>query len=205
MASTASTQPGSKRWTYFHSALQLAIQRAAHKWTYEDFAECFSLWCDEQPENAATIFNLVSSRLESSITENCEELFVKYNVKENLDNLHAVVTAARARKQAGYDGKDVWRDDLQPRAAVRARTVPLLEQERDRLRAELAQLTQENTELQSEMQRNVQAKEEADREAARLLDVLDKTLAKWDRIPWQTEDGPETWTLKAAEEAGSRA
>lgn len=33
MASTASTQPGSKRWTYFHSALQLAIQRAAHKWT----------------------------------------------------------------------------------------------------------------------------------------------------------------------------
>lgn len=35
---------------------------------YEDFAECFSLWCDEQPENAATIFNLVSSRLESSIT-----------------------------------------------------------------------------------------------------------------------------------------
>ena len=61
-------------------------------------------------------------------------------MKENLDNLHAVVTAARARKQAGYDGKDVWRDDLQPRAAVRARTVPLLEQERDRLRAELAQV-----------------------------------------------------------------
>nr|VWO97915.1 N/A [Ganoderma boninense] len=137
MAASASTQAGSKRWTYFHSALQLAIQRSAHKWTYEDFAECFSLWCDEQPENAATIFNLVSGRLESSITENCEELFKKYNVKENLDNLHAVVTAARARKQADYDSKDVWREDLQPRAAVRARTIPLLEQERDRLRAEL--------------------------------------------------------------------
>ena len=73
--------------------------------------------------------------------ENCEELFKKYNVKENLDNLHAVVTAARARKQAGYDGKDVWREDLQPRAAVRARTIPLLEQERERLRAELAQVS----------------------------------------------------------------
>ena len=67
-------------------------------------------------------------------------MFKKYNVKENLDNLHAVVTAARARKQADYDGKDVWREDLQPRAAVRARTIPLLEQERDRLRAELAQV-----------------------------------------------------------------
>ena len=73
--------------------------------------------------------------------ENCEELFKKYNVKENLDNLHAVVTAARTRKQAGYDGKDVWREDLQPRAAVRARTIPLLEQERERLRAELAQVS----------------------------------------------------------------
>lgn len=27
------TQPDSKRWTHFHSALQLAINRAAHKWT----------------------------------------------------------------------------------------------------------------------------------------------------------------------------
>ncbi|KAI0694654.1 hypothetical protein C8T65DRAFT_51552 [Cerioporus squamosus] len=202
MATNASTQAGSKRWTYFHSALQLAVQRSAHKWTYEDFAECFSLWCDEQPENAATIFNLVSSRLESSITENCEGLFKKYNVKENLDNLHAVVTAARARKQSGYVGKDVWREDLQPRAAVRARTIPLLEQERDRLRAELAQLTAENSGLQSEMERNVRAKEEADREAARLLDVLDKALAQWDRMPLEKV---EQWTLGAAEEAGSRA
>ncbi|EJF59328.1 hypothetical protein BD309DRAFT_897138 [Dichomitus squalens] len=202
MASSASTQPGSKRWSYFHSALQLAIQRSAHKWTYEDFAECFSLWCDEQPENAATIFNLVSSRLESSITENCEELFKKYNVKDNLDNLHAVVTAARARKQAEYDGKDVWREDLQPRAAVRARTIPLLEQERDRLRAELAQLTDENSELQSQMQQNVRATEEADRDAARLLDVIDKVLAKWDQIPL---DDIQSWTLQTAESAGSRA
>lgn len=67
-------------------------------------------------------------------------MFKKYNVKENLDNLHAVVTAARARRQTGYGGKDVWREDLQPRGAVRARTVPLLEKERDRLRAELSQV-----------------------------------------------------------------
>ncbi|KAL7280713.1 hypothetical protein PYCCODRAFT_1406138 [Trametes coccinea BRFM310] len=202
MASSASTQAGSKRWAYFHSALQLAIQRSAHKWTYEDFAECFSLWCDEQPENAATIFNLVSSRLESSITENCEELFKKYNVKENLDNLHAVVTAARARKQAGYDGKDVWREDLQPRAAVRARTIPLLEKERDRLRAQLSQLTEENEDLQSQMRRNLQAKEEADAEASRLLDLLDKAFAKWEQLPLEDI---QSWSLQTAESGGSKA
>lgn len=33
--------------------------------------------------------------------------------------------------------KDVWRENLQPRAAVRARTVPLLEKEVARLRATL--------------------------------------------------------------------
>ncbi len=47
--------------------------------SYEDFAECFSLWCDEQPENAATIFNLVSSRLESSIT-----VRLRYNHTEDV-------------------------------------------------------------------------------------------------------------------------
>lgn len=67
-------------------------------------------------------------------------MFKKYNVKENLDNLQAVVTTARARRQTGYDGTDVWKEDFQPRAAVRARTVPLLERERDRLRAELSQV-----------------------------------------------------------------
>ncbi|KAH9926299.1 uncharacterized protein BXZ73DRAFT_102980 [Epithele typhae] len=202
MATSASTQAGSTRWTHFHSALQLAIQRSAHKWTYEDFAECFSLWCDEQPENAATIFNLVSSRLESAITDNCEELLKKYNVKENIDNLHAVVTAARERKRREYDGKDVWREDLQPRAAVRARMIPMLETERDRVRAELAQLTEENTRLESEMQQNVQAAEDADRDAAKLLDLLDKALAKWDQIPF---DDIQSWTLQAAESAGSKA
>ena len=68
-------------------------------------------------------------------------MFKKYNVKENLDNLHAVVTAARTRKQTDYDGNDVWREDLQPRAAVRARTIPVLEKERERLRVELAQVS----------------------------------------------------------------
>ncbi|KAH9857318.1 hypothetical protein C2E23DRAFT_807505 [Lenzites betulinus] len=202
MASNASTQAGSKRWTYFHSALQLAVQRSAHKWTYEDFAECFSLWCDEQPENAATIFSLISGRLESSITENCEELFKKYNVKENLDNLQAVVSTARARKQTGYDGKDVWREDLQPRAAVRARTVPLLERERDRLRAELSQLTDENSALQSQMQRNVHAREDADADTAKLLDTLDKALSRWSKLPL---DDIQSWALQTAESAGGKA
>lgn len=71
------------------------------------------------------------------VKNKCDELLTQFNVKENLDKLHAVVTEARARKQVGYTGQDLWREDLQPRATVRARTIPLLQQECDRLQAEL--------------------------------------------------------------------
>lgn len=83
----------------------------------------------------STVFATRRSLIASQ--EACEQLLKQYGVRENLDSLHAVVTEARARKQAGYDGHDVWREDLSPGAAVRARTVPVLEKERERLRAEL--------------------------------------------------------------------
>jgi Nnf1 len=65
-----------------------------------------------------------------------------------VDILHQVVTEARARRQRGETvsaagsstGADTWRADLQPRAAVRARTLPALERERDSLRARLAEV-----------------------------------------------------------------
>jgi Nnf1 len=60
-----------------------------------------------------------------------------YNVKENIDTLHTVVTEAAARKEREESGQDVWRDGLQPQEAVRARAVPLLEAEVERLRAML--------------------------------------------------------------------
>ncbi|KAH9829995.1 uncharacterized protein C8Q71DRAFT_385636 [Rhodofomes roseus] len=190
------SQPASKRWSYFHSALQLAIQRAAHKWTYEDFTECFSIWCEEQPENAPRIFTTVSRHMEDSITESCEQLLKRYSVRENLDSLHAVVTEARARKQASYDKTDVWREDLHPSAAVRARTVPLLDKERDRLRAELQSLDAENMRLQDDMRTNVQAREEVDTEAAHLLDLLVEIESKWGQLPMEEI---QSWALQTAE------
>ncbi|KAH9931938.1 uncharacterized protein B0H18DRAFT_988750 [Fomitopsis serialis] len=193
---SSQSQPASKRWSYFHSALQLAIQRAAHKWTYEDFTECFAIWCEEQPENAPRIFTTVSRHMEDSITESCEQLLKQYNVRENLDSLHAVVTESRAKKQAGYDGRDVWREDLHPSAAVRARTIPLLDKERDRLRAELQSLDTENRRLQSQMQRNMQAREEVDTEVSQLLDLLAEIQARWDQLPMEEI---QSWALQTAE------
>ncbi|KAK7687325.1 hypothetical protein QCA50_009831 [Cerrena zonata] len=193
-----SVPSGSKRWTHFHSALQLAIQRSTHKWTYEDFTECFSLWCEEQPEASATLFNTVAQHMESNITNRCEDLLTQFNVKENVDKLHAVVTDARARKQVDddYDGKDLWKEDLPPRAAVRAKTVPLLQQERDRLKAELEELDQENQRLQAMMQANIDAQNAADEQTTALLDLLDEACKRWNDLPMEEI---ESWRLATAE------
>ena len=60
-----------------------------------------------------------------------------YNVKENIDTLHTVVGEAVERKAKGQSGTDVWKEGLEPQAAIRARTVPLLETEVKRLRTVL--------------------------------------------------------------------
>lgn len=65
-------------------------------------------------------------------------------MKENIDILHAIVTEARARKQSGEIGKDVWKEELKPQSATRARVLPLLEKEAAKLRATLAQVSNSN-------------------------------------------------------------
>lgn len=62
------------------------------------------------------------------------------NLKQCIDDLHAAVVDAKLRKQRGEVRSDIWREDLHPRAATRARTVPLLENERERLLAELQEV-----------------------------------------------------------------
>lgn len=65
------------------------------------------------------------------------------NVADGIDALDAVLRDARARKAAETEQTpDVWRPGLEPRAMARARTVPLLEKERDALAAQLEEVIQ---------------------------------------------------------------
>ena len=69
------------------------------------------------------------------------KLFEQYDVQKQVDVLHGVVTDARTQRRKGETpGANRWREDLQPREAVRARTTITLERERDLLRARLAQV-----------------------------------------------------------------
>jgi len=76
----------------------------------------------------------------ASFQESTDKFFDEVNLKQSIDDLHAAVVDAKLRKQRGEVRTDVWREDLHPRAATRARTVPLLERERERLLAELQEV-----------------------------------------------------------------
>ncbi|KAF8433250.1 hypothetical protein L210DRAFT_3486403 [Boletus edulis BED1] len=189
--------PDSKRWTHFHSALQLAINRSAHKWTYEDFQECFALWCKEEPHGAEGIFNTISRHMEDQIHASCETLFREFNVRDSINILHRVVTDARARKECGEtEGKDIWKKDLEPRAAVRARTVPILESEVEKLRATLQSCEEENQAMFEQMKSNVRRREEADTKTTEMLKTLDDIHSRWSKLP---HDEINLWVLQAAE------
>lgn len=69
-----------------------------------------------------------------------DEMFKKYNVQENIDILHKIVTDAKDRKLMGDARKDTWQDHLDPKVAACARTVPVLNSEAARLRNLIAKV-----------------------------------------------------------------
>ncbi|KAG2356246.1 hypothetical protein BDR07DRAFT_1380931 [Suillus spraguei] len=181
--------PDSKRWTHFHSALQLAISRSAHKWTRvlttKISRSASRSGARKSHMVAEGIFNTVSRHMEDQI---------------HYQHLHAVVSEARARKQRGeIHGKDVWRENLAPHAAVRARTVRVMESEIERLRAELQALEGDNATLYAQCEDNDEKQRVADAKTVELLDILDDVYAKWSQLP-QDEIG--VWALESAENVG---
>ncbi|KZT43240.1 hypothetical protein SISSUDRAFT_1116602 [Sistotremastrum suecicum HHB10207 ss-3] len=197
MASQGPDEAGtSKRYTHLHSALQLATQRASNKWTFEDFEECFPLWCAEERNGAQSIMSVLARGMQEAIEKDAEDILQAYGAPAAIDTLHQVVTEARERKKSGYTGKDVWKPDLEPRAAVRARTIPVLENERDRLLATLQELESDNEEMMARLQKLTTESDEADANAKKLLDTLDKTVESFSALPTEDMLG---WTLTSIE------
>ena len=61
-------------------------------------------------------------------------MFKKYNVQENIDILHKIVTESKDRKLMGDVRQDTWQDHLEPKVAVCTRIIPVLTSEAARLR-----------------------------------------------------------------------
>lgn len=73
--------------------------------------------------------------------EEGDRIFRQYHAAEGIDALHQVVAEAKARKaNEETPGKDAWTRVLEPKEAIRARTVPVLRKEQARLEAVLAEV-----------------------------------------------------------------
>ncbi|PBK73021.1 hypothetical protein ARMSODRAFT_994171 [Armillaria solidipes] len=191
------SQGATIRWSYFQSALQLAVRRSSRKWTYEDFAECFPIYTSEDKDGSTAIFNQVSDYIESqSFQRDLDKLFQTFNVQENIDTLHRIVEESKERRQRDVETKDKWREDLEPRAAIAARAIPKLEEENIRLREMLSQIEAENNMLASQLQERAKGTGDSEEKALRLLKKLDRVLDKWQELP---SNELENWTRRMME------
>ncbi|KAF8508918.1 hypothetical protein JB92DRAFT_2731485 [Gautieria morchelliformis] len=198
------SEPGSsKRYRNFYSALQLATQSAASKWTYEDFKECFPTYCEEFPVKAQTLRTQMAKNILEVTKQQCDQLLAEHDAPAATDVLHEIVLEGRARKQMDqYPSKDVWISNLEPRAAVHARTVPVLQSERDRMLLELDKLAAENEGLVAELEANEIQQRDYDDRTSQKLDALDQVVASFEGLPLQDM---EQWAMDAEESLGSRA
>ncbi|KAJ6581456.1 hypothetical protein B0H19DRAFT_1251675 [Mycena capillaripes] len=194
--STRSHSAGSRRWNYFHSALELAVQRSAHKWKFEDFAECFPQYVEEDRDGATQTFNQVADYIESANKRDLEKLFQEYDLQNNIDILDKMVSEAKARKASGNIGPNVWTENLHPRSAVCGRTIPILDAQVKRLRESLAELEAENLALISELEGKVNEIDGYETRTSRILDEIDKTDEAWSNIPMEEI---QAWTAQLAE------
>ncbi|KAJ7781046.1 hypothetical protein B0H16DRAFT_605648 [Mycena metata] len=187
---------GSRRWNYFHSALELAIQRSAHKWTFEDFAECFPQYVKEDKDGALQTFNQVADYIETANQKDLQKIFHDYDLQTNVDILDKMVSEAKARKASGEIDPNVWTRDLPPRSAVAGRTVPVLEAQAQRLRESVAKLEAENHALISELDQKVAKIGDLDARTTRILDNIDSTHEAWANVPMEEI---QEWTAHVAE------
>ncbi|KAJ7097840.1 hypothetical protein B0H15DRAFT_822938 [Mycena belliarum] len=189
---------GSRRWNYFHSALELAIQRSAHKWQFEDFAECFPQYVEKDKDGAFQTFTQVADYIESADKRDLDDLFGAYDLQNKIDILDNIVSEAKARKASGEVVPNVWTEDLHPRSAIRGRTIPILDAQAKRLRDSVAKLEAENTALISELESKIRDADDIKARTARALSNLRETQQIWTNIPMNELQG---WTAEAAETA----
>ncbi|KAL1747965.1 hypothetical protein HDZ31DRAFT_30834 [Schizophyllum fasciatum] len=191
----------SRRWVHFHSALQLAVSRASHRWTFEEFALCFPDFVEQDRDTASQLFNRTSDYIESQISRMIEDICKEHDMQASIDTLHRIVNEAKERDQAlaataRAPPPDVWSSSTTPRNAIAARTVPILRQQRDQLKAMLAEQRAKNAQMLRIVAENRAAAEVADRQVHETMDAIEGVISEFERLPVETLD---SWAVTVHE------
>ena len=117
-----------------------AICRRGQGWIGHDIQQHFGLY---RGEESGRISRDTQPVRPDASQRDLDKLMKVYNVQENIDILHQVINDGKARKEQGNVGNDVWQENLEPRSAIAARTVPVLKREAERLKELIAEVNTE--------------------------------------------------------------
>lgn len=153
---------------------------------------------------AQTLRTQMAKNIFEVTKQETDQLLAEHDVAAATDVLHDVVLEGRAKRQSGQhdNAQDLWSASTTPLAAVHARTVPVLEAERDRLLAQLQMVTKENEVLTEELEHNESKKQAFEAETTRRLDLLDQLVSSLENLPLQEM---EQWAMDTEEYLGARA
>ncbi|RUO96999.1 Nnf1-domain-containing protein [Jimgerdemannia flammicorona] len=149
--SEMAVEPEGPRATKLRQTFEKSLSKTIKNISYEKLAQSFPHIANDSPESLQSAHQQVTTFLQQSVQEEFQNLLETKNLIRKLNELDMLIDAARKNKQARL-GKLVRNSaDITPDIAIRARTVPIKQQEFQRLQDELARVRQENKTLMSEL------------------------------------------------------
>ncbi|KAB5594980.1 hypothetical protein CTheo_1613 [Ceratobasidium theobromae] len=201
LAPEQATETASKRYQRFESCIYIASQACGTKWTWEQFVVCFPTWVKEEGTVAGEIRMQISKFMKETLVKESSELLRRYEARAAIDALDKAIVEAKKRREneeaGGY--KDEWKPDIDPRTAVRARVLPVLEREQAELQKELDEIEEQNRRYIARIQQNRKEHKAIDQE---ILSRIDKAEQIYKLIKSMDDEEVQQWML-AADEAGT--
>ncbi|KAG8696367.1 hypothetical protein FRC09_008553 [Ceratobasidium sp. 395] len=139
--------------------------------------------------------------MKDNLVKESGDLLRRYDARGAIDALDGAVAEAKKRLADGTSGtqKDEWKPELDPRSAVRARVLPVLDQESARLQKELEELEAQNRKYVASIEQKRAKCKVTDQESKALLGRFEQVC----QILYNMDSEELQQWMLAADEAGT--
>ncbi|KAF0526229.1 Nnf1-domain-containing protein [Gigaspora margarita] len=136
----------------FNQLLEKCLSETLNNFSYAKVAQCFPTLAREKPKRLNEAHGQVLTFLRSNVEEEFKLILKKRNIPEKLNELDALIVKARQREKDGQNSvRPTSTHNLNPKTIIRAKTIPLKEDEIKRLEGEFLKISKENEYLMSEL------------------------------------------------------
>ncbi|CAG8775572.1 35141_t:CDS:2, partial [Racocetra persica] len=132
--------------------LEKCLSETLNNFSYAKVAQCFPTLAREKPKRLNDAHAQVLTFLRTNVEEEFKLILKKRNIPEKLNELDALIAKAKQREKDGQNSvQPTSMYNLSPKTIIRAKTIPLKENEIKRLESEFLKISQENEHLMSEL------------------------------------------------------